>query len=98
LFGGAVDTLQESDLQQLQQDGLASTIIEEGTGVLTAMVEAGLAKSTGEARKLVAGGGVKVNGDAVTDPRETLQFADALYQKYFLLRRGKKVYHLFVKA
>jgi tyrosyl-tRNA synthetase len=98
LFGGAVDTLQESDLQQLQQDGLASTIIEEGTGVLTAMVEAGLTKSTGEARKLVAGGGVKVNGAAVTDPRETLQFADALYQKYFLLRRGKKVYHLFVKA
>lgn len=98
LFGGAVDTLQESDLQQLQQDGLASTAIEEGTGVLTAMVEAGLVKSTGEARKLVAGGGVKVNGDAVTDPRETLQFADALYQKFFLLRRGKKVYHLLVRS
>ena len=98
LFGGAVDTLQESDLQQLQQDGLASTVIEEGTGVLTAMVEAGLVKSTGEARKLVAGGGVKVNGDAVTDPRETLQFADALYQKFFLLRRGKKVYHLLVRS
>ena len=98
LFGGAVDTLQESDLQQLQQDGLASSVIEEGTGVLTAMVEAGLVKSTGEARKLVAGGGVKVNGDAVTDPRETLQFADALYQKFFLLRRGKKVYHLLVRS
>ena len=98
LFGGAVDTLQETDLQQLQQDGLASTVIEEGTGVLTAMVEAGLAKSTGEARKLVAGGGVKINGNAVADPRETLQFADALYQKYFLVRRGKKVYHLFVQV
>jgi tyrosyl-tRNA synthetase len=98
LFGGAVETLQENDLQQLQQDGLASTIIEEGTGVLTAMVQAGLVKSTGEARKLVAGGGVKINGGAVTDPRETLKFADALYQKYFLLRRGKKVYHLLVSA
>ncbi len=98
LFGGAVETLQESDLQQLQQDGLASTVIEEGTGVLTAMVEAGLVKSTGEARKLVAGGGVKINGGTVTDPRETLKFTDALYQKYFLLRRGKKVYHLLVSA
>ena len=98
LFGGAIETLQENDFQQLQQDGLASTVIEEGTGLLTAMVQAGLAKSTGEARKLVAGGGVKINGGAVTDPRETLNFADALYQKYFLLRRGKKVYHLLVSA
>ncbi|XOV83441.1 MAG: tyrosine--tRNA ligase [bacterium] len=98
LFGGAVASLLETDLRQLQQDGLASTVIEEGAGVLTAMVEAGLAKSAGEARKLVTGGGVKINGEPVTDPRQTLHADDAMYKKYFLLRRGKKVYHLFVSA
>ncbi len=62
------------------------------------MVQAGLAKSAGEARKLVGGGGVRVNGEVVEDERVALDFADALYGKYFLLRRGKKVYHLLVEG
>jgi tyrosyl-tRNA synthetase len=98
LFGGHVNTLQESDLEQLLQDGLGSTAVAAGSGVLHAMVEAGLTKSTSEARKLVQGGGVKINARGITDPRETLNFEDALFGKYFLLRRGKKVYHLLIQA
>jgi tyrosyl-tRNA synthetase len=98
LFGGHVNTLEENDLDQLLQDGLGSTAVAEGSGVLHAMVEAGLTKSTGEARKLVQGGGVKINARGITDPRETLNFEAALFGKYFLLRRGKKVYHLIIEA
>ncbi len=98
LFGGELSALLESDLAQLKQDGLASTEAADGAGLLTAMVEAGLTKSTGEARKLVQGGGVRLNGEAVADPRHELDFSQALYGSYFVLRRGKKVYHLLVKA
>ncbi|HHN73167.1 MAG TPA: tyrosine--tRNA ligase [Thermopetrobacter sp.] len=43
--------------------------LEEGIGLLTAMVRAGLAKSNGEARRAVKGGGVRVNDEKVSDER-----------------------------
>ncbi|MGB6176988.1 MAG: tyrosine--tRNA ligase [Methylocella sp.] len=43
--------------------------IEAGLGVLTAFVKAGLVASTGEARRQIKGGGLKVNDQTVTDER-----------------------------
>jgi tyrosyl-tRNA synthetase len=98
LFGGGVSALQQSDLEQLQLDGLDSSKVGQGEGLLSAMVAGGVAKSTGEARKLVQGGGVRLNDNVVEDARQTLDFSQALFGKFFVLRRGKKVYHLLVKA
>ncbi len=98
LFGGELSSLQVEDLDQLQQDGLASTDAQPGDGLLSVMVAGGLTRSTGEARKLIQGGGVRLNGVTVQDPKLTLDFDHALFGKYFILRRGKKVYHLIVRA
>ena len=98
LFAGEVAGLQEADLAQLQQDGLSSCICEPGTGLLTAMVGANLVKSTGEARKLIQGNGVKMNGQPVTDPRMEISFDDALFGRFYLIRRGKKQYGLLVRG
>ena len=98
LFAGEVAGLQEADLAQLQQDGLSSSICEPGTGLLTAMVGANLVKSTGEARKLIQGNGVKMNGQPVTDPRMEISFDDALFGRFYLIRRGKKQYGLLVRG
>ena len=98
LFGGELSALQPQDLEQLQLDGMDSTAVNPGQGLLSVMVEAGVAKSTGEARKLVQGGGVRLNGSQVQDPRAELDFADALYGEFFVMRKGKKVYHLITKA
>ncbi len=98
LFGGDVRGLQQEDLAQLQLDGLETTAVASGEGLLTAMAQAGVAKSTGEARKLVQGGGVRLDGQVVEDATRTVDFADGLFGKYHVLRRGKKVYHLLVKA
>ena len=43
--------------------------IESGIGVLAAFVKAGLVASTGEARRQIKGGGLKVNDQTVTDER-----------------------------
>ena len=43
--------------------------IEAGLGVLTAFVRSGLVASTGEARRQIIGGGLKVNDQTVTDER-----------------------------
>ena len=50
--------------------------LSAGLGVLTAFVKAGLVASTGEARRQVKGGGLKVNDAAVTDERGVLDAAD----------------------
>ncbi len=97
LFGGDLQQLTEDDLGQLQLDGLETTACAPGTGLLTAMAEAGVAKSVGEARKLVQSGGVSLNGAKVDDAKRALDFNDALFGRFYIMRRGKKVYHLLTK-
>ena len=97
LFDGNAGQLLESDLQELQQDGMPCTSCAAGTGLLTAMVEAGLTKSTGEARKLIQANGIKLNGDSIDDVGRDLTFEDALFKRFYLLRKGKKNYHLIAR-
>ena len=97
LFAGDAGQLLESDLQELQQDGMPCTSCAAGTGLLTAMVEAGLTKSTGEARKLIQANGIKLNGDSIDDVGRDLTFEDALFKRFYLLRKGKKNYHLIAR-
>lgn len=46
--------------------------LEQGFGILTANVHAGLVASTSEARRQIKGGGLKVNDETVTDERMVL--------------------------
>ena len=64
--------------------------LENGFGVLTAAVQAGFVKSTGEARRQVKGGGLKVNDVAVTDERQVLTPADLTADGVIKLSLGKK--------
>lgn len=64
--------------------------LENGFGVLTAAVQAGFVKSTGEARRQVKGGGLKVNDIAVTDERQVLTPADLTADGVIKLSLGKK--------
>lgn len=97
LFAGDLSVLTAQDMAQLELDGMDSTAIGiEGCGLLDAMTKAGLAASNGAARKLIKGGGVKLNGVPMSDHEAQIQPADALYGRYHLLRRGKKTWHLLI--
>ncbi|HBK13776.1 MAG TPA: tyrosine--tRNA ligase [Gammaproteobacteria bacterium] len=98
LFGGDEANLQRVDFLQLQQDGIDSVLVEQGSGLLNAMVAAGAAKSTGEARKLVQGKGVRLNGQVVDDPKRTLNFGEAYFDSFYVLRKGKKQHFLLVQG
>ena len=63
----------------------------EGIGVLTLLVKAGLAPSNGEARRLVQGGGISIDDQKVSDPKQTVD-AQAL-KNGIIIKKGKKVYH-----
>ena len=60
-------------------------------GLLSLMVACGLASSNGDARKNVAGGGVSVNDEKVTDIK--FEVTREMLQQGVKLRKGKKVFH-----
>jgi tyrosyl-tRNA synthetase len=65
---------------------------EEVPPLAALLVKADVAKSMGEARRLLAEGGVYVNNQRVADPQLRLTPAEALFGKLVVLRRGKKSY------
>lgn len=70
--------------------------LADGAPLLDLLVTAGLCKSRGEARRLIAQGGVYVNGAAASSPEQTLTTADLNADRHLLLRIGKKRYHRIV--
>jgi len=95
LFFGDIASLTAEDLQQLEQDGLpCSTINSEGNGIVEVLVATELAKSNKMAREFIGNNAVSVNGQLVADQDFTLTQEKALHTQYFVLKRGKKLFHL----
>src|SRR5712692_10109574 len=69
---------------------VAASELESGIGVLAAFVKAGLVASNGEARRLIKGGGIKVNDAAVTDEKMLLTRAQLTPEGVIKLSLGKK--------
>lgn len=63
--------------------------------VIDLMVKAGLCKSLGEGRRLIAGGGVYVNDDKVTEPDQEVSEKD-FGTEGLMIRKGKKAFHRIV--
>jgi tyrosyl-tRNA synthetase len=70
--------------------------IKAGMGVLTAFVKAGLVASTGEARRQIKGGGLKINDRTVTDERADIGVGDVT-NGIVKLSLGKKR-HILLKV
>ncbi len=92
----------ETARQTFEQGGMAgglptvevtSAELEEGIGVLSAFVRTGLATSNGEARRVLQGGGARVNDTPVTDSRAELG-RDDVREGLIKLSLGKKKHAL----
>jgi tyrosyl-tRNA synthetase len=69
---------------------VAAAELDRGLGVLNASMLAGFVQSTGEARRQIKGGGIKVNDEAVTDERRLLTSSDLTPEGVIKLSLGKK--------
>ncbi|MEQ8953164.1 MAG: tyrosine--tRNA ligase [Gammaproteobacteria bacterium] len=94
LFSGDIASLGEADLQQLAQDGLPSSVISPGAGIVEVLVASGLASSNKMAREFIGNNAVSLNGQVVTATDLALGPERALAGSYFILKRGKKLFHL----
>lgn len=85
------------DLESLPKTKVEQGQVQpSGLDILEAFVISKLCASKGEARRILEGGGVTVNGEKVTDFKKRIREEDFLskYNKGCLLKKGKKDYHL----
>ena len=102
----AAELTAETARQTFEQGVTAETLpfitlphaeIAAGVGVLAAFVKAGLVPSTGEARRQIKGGGLRVNDAVVTDERGLLSLADLGESGAAKLSFGRKK-HVLLRA
>lgn len=96
LFTGNLIDLTETDFEQLRLDGLPSTDVQEDSVALVEiLVSSGLASSNRAAREFIDAGAVAINGEKVSLQDHRIERnAAAFYNKYVVLKRGKKMFHL----
>ena len=71
--------------------------IEQGVKLADLLTDkAPVFPSKGEMRKMVQGGGLSINKEKVTDPYQEASLDMLLNDKYILVQRGKKNYHLLL--
>lgn len=104
LFSGDMEGLSESDLAQLKLDGLPSTRVirsQLAEKPLTQwLVDAGMAASGKQVKDALGRGAVLINGvpqtfEQNTDASACFAPEYARYECFYLVRLGKKKYHLF---
>jgi tyrosyl-tRNA synthetase len=92
LFSNDLQALTLSDCEQLAQDGLPTQYSDTALTLVDALVLTQLAKSKTEARTFISSGAVSMNGQLVNDSVDQLERHHMLYNRYLILRRGKKHY------
>lgn len=97
LFSGDLSDLSETDLEQLALDGLPTTrVSEQEQSLVELLKQTELAKSNKMAREFIGNGAVSLNGEKQTDKEAVVSKNNALYQRYTLLKRGKKLFSLLI--
>jgi len=98
-FGAEIADLSDGQLGQIFADVPSkelprARLTGEGLNIADALVEAGLSKSKGEARRAVQQGGAYVNNRRVAEVERQLGPADLASESVLVLRSGKKNYAL----
>ena len=97
LFGGSSAATSAEALALLADEIPTTPVprhrVADGVDVADLFAEAGVESSLTKARKAVAEGGAYVNNERVPEGRVVGE-ADLLHDRWILLRRGKRTYHL----
>ena len=98
LFGEEIATLDEPTLLEVVDEAPSSAVdrsaVHAGLPLVDALVAAGLASSKSDARRRITEGGAYVNNRRERDVERSLGPGDLLHDRYVVLRRGKRDYHL----
>ena len=92
LFSGDVKSLSKEAIMELFGD----LKVEQPEGLLLEdlLINIKAASSKREAREFINGNSVSFNGEKITDLTHVVTKADALYNEFIVVKRGKKNYYL----
>ena len=89
-----ITAVSESALEFVSGEVPSTAIQTLGSSIIDLLVESGLCQSRKDAKRAITEGGIYLNGGRVADADFLPSKGDLLHQKYVLLRRGKKQWHL----
>jgi tyrosyl-tRNA synthetase len=104
LFSGGIESLSESDLEQLKLDGLPATSLrfdDLGSEPFTqVLVDCGMASNGKQVKDSLGRNAVLINGEAKSMQdnmlvAESFTIDKSLYGRFFICKLGKKKHHLF---
>jgi len=93
LFKNDFVGLKEDQIEDLFLSNMIFSIASE-TDLVDLLISCGAASSKREAREFIKNGAVLINGIQVKDENKVFTTNDGLFNKYLILRRGKKNYYL----
>ncbi|MEG0528938.1 MAG: hypothetical protein RR578_01180, partial [Bacilli bacterium] len=91
-FTNKFDELNEKQITELFANSTHS--VEKNTKLEDALISIGVAKSKRESRELINTSSISLNGEKNTNTEEFLTTKLALFEKYIVLKKGKKNYYL----
>ncbi len=99
IYGGELSELDERTLLDVFAEVPSTDVALDGLAdgriaLVDLLVETGLCPSKGRARALVEQGGAYVNNRRVEEVEHPVGLGDLLADRYLVLRRGKRDYHL----
>ena len=96
LFAGTLNELSNAQILEIFQDAPSSIITKSQVGELDVLtlLSTTVAKSKGEARRLVQGGGIYLDSERVSNEALKISETTILEKGFVVLRSGKKNYHL----
>jgi tyrosyl-tRNA synthetase len=105
LFGnGSLDFLKSlndedvlSVFEGISQFNISKTEFEIGYNALTLLADkTSIFPSKGEAKKMIAGGGVSINREKIPNPEKSFTQTDLINGKFLVVQKGKKNYFLVI--
>ena len=93
LFSGDVKSFSEKDIKDAF-NGLEPFTITEDKNIVDVLVDGGVCSSKREAREFITNGSITINGEKVTDVSKNVEKNMCLFDKYLIIRRGKKKYSI----
>ena len=92
LFKGDLRAMTEAQLLEVfgSVPSSETTHQTDGWAITDFLASNSIVGSKGEATRLIRGGGLSVNGERISDDKARLRPEDAIYGRYFVIRKGKK--------
>jgi tyrosyl-tRNA synthetase len=93
LFKNDFNGLKENQIEDLFTSNMIFNLSSD-LSLVDLLLTCGAATSKREAREFINNGAILINGNQIKDETKVFSKADTLFNKYLILRRGKKNYYL----